>query len=92
MRKPKEGEKYFALQRIESVNFGPPTSGYHKTVFENLTPLFPNEKFNLEGSNPSIISTRIMDIFSPIGKGQRGMIVAPPKTGKTQLLKEIANA
>ncbi|MBD3272790.1 transcription termination factor Rho [Candidatus Dependentiae bacterium] len=91
LRKPKDGEKYFALQRIESVNFGPPTSGYNKTVFENLTPIFPDEKFNLQGKDPSVISTRLMDIFSPIGKGQRGMIVAPPKTGKTQLLKEIAN-
>jgi len=90
LRKPKEGEKYFALQRVESVNFQAPSIQYHKTVFENLTPLFPNEKFNLEG-NPSIISTRLMDIFTPIGKGQRGMIVAPPNTGKTQLLKEIAN-
>jgi transcription termination factor Rho len=91
LRKPKEGEKYFALQRIDSVNFQSPSSGYHKTVFENLTPIFPNKKFNLEGSNPAIISTRLMDIFTPIGMGQRGMIVAPPKTGKTQLLKEIAN-
>ncbi|MFH1461593.1 MAG: transcription termination factor Rho [bacterium] len=91
LRKPKEGEKYFALQRIDSVNFDIPTAGYNKTVFENLTPLFPDKKFNLEGSDPNIISTRLMDIFSPIGKGQRGMIVAPPKTGKTQLLKEIAN-
>ncbi len=92
LRKPKESEKYFALQRIENINYGPPTSGYHKTVFENLTPIFPDEKFNLEGPDSSIISTRLMDIFSPIGKGQRGIIVAPPKTGKTQLLKEIANA
>ncbi len=90
LRKPKEGEKYFALQRIDSVNFQSPSAGYHKTVFENLTPIFPNKKFNLEGE-PAIISTRLMDIFTPIGMGQRGMIVAPPKTGKTQLLKEIAN-
>jgi transcription termination factor Rho len=91
LRKPKDGEKYFALQRIENVNFESPTSGYNKTVFENLTPIFPDEKFNLQSANPTRISTRLMDIFSPIGKGQRGMIVAPPKTGKTQLLKEIAN-
>ena len=90
IRKPKEGEKYFALQRIETVNYQSPELAASKTVFENLTPLFPDEKFNLEG-DPAIISTRIMDIASPIGKGQRGLIVAPPKTGKTVLLKEIAN-
>jgi transcription termination factor Rho len=91
LRKPKEGEKYFALQRVESVNFEPPNqTGSKKTVFENLTPLFPDEKFNLEGI-PSVISTRIMDVLVPIGKGQRGIIVAPPKTGKTVLLKELAN-
>ncbi len=90
IRKPKDGEKYFALQRVESINFQPPTHLSTKTVFENLTPLFPNQKFNLEG-DPSIISTRIMDILCPIGKGQRGLIVAPPKTGKTLLMKELAN-
>ncbi|MCF7800010.1 transcription termination factor Rho [Candidatus Babeliales bacterium] len=90
LRKPKEGEKYFALQRVESVNFQPPASSHSKTVFENLTPIFPDEKFNLEG-NSFVVATRLMDLFSPIGKGQRGMIVAPPKTGKTSLLKEIAN-
>lgn len=90
IRKPKEGEKYFALQRVESINFQPPAHVTTKTLFENLTPLFPNIKFNLE-ANPNDISTRIMDIFVPIGKGQRGLIVAPPKTGKTLLMKEIAN-
>ncbi|MBU1008056.1 transcription termination factor Rho [Candidatus Dependentiae bacterium] len=90
LRKPKEGEKYFALQRVESVNFAQPTHSSHKTVFENLTPLFPDEKFNLVGT-PTVISTRIMDILTPVGKGQRGIIVAPPRTGKTVLLKEIAN-
>jgi len=90
LRKPKEGEKYFALQRVDSINFSPPTHVSHKTVFENLTPLFPDEKFNLVG-NPTVISTRIMDILTPIGKGQRGIIVAPPRTGKTVLLKELAN-
>ncbi|MCK4650644.1 transcription termination factor Rho [Candidatus Babeliales bacterium] len=90
LRKPKEAEKYFALQRIDSVNFESPSMAFKKTVFENLTPIFPNEKFNLEG-DPSVVSTRIMDILTPIGKGQRGMIVAPPRTGKTNLLKEIAN-
>lgn len=90
IRKPKDGEKYFALQRIEMVNYQPASSAVSKTVFENLTPLFPNQKFNLEG-DPSVISTRILDMLVPIGKGQRGLIVAPPKTGKTSLLKEIAN-
>lgn len=91
LRKPKEGEKYFALQRVESVNYGSPLANINKTVFENLTPLFPNQKFNLESAS-NMISMRIMDILVPIGKGQRGLIVAPPKTGKTTLLKEIANS
>lgn len=91
LRKPKEGEKYFALQRVESVNFQSPSQSFKKTVFENLTPIFPDEKFVLEGNN-AVVSTRIMDMLTPIGKGQRGMIVAPPRTGKTTLLKEIANA
>ena len=90
LRRPKESEKYFALYRVESINFQPPTHVSHKTVFENLTPLFPNERFNLEG-DPSVVSTRIMNLLTPVGKGQRGLIVAPPRTGKTVLLKEIAN-
>lgn len=90
IRKPKEGEKYFALQRVEQLNFQNPAHSASKTVFENLTPLFPNKKFNLEG-NSSVLSTRILDILVPIGKGQRGLIVAPPRTGKTVLLKELAN-
>jgi len=90
LRKPKESEKYFALQRVESVNFQSPSMSYTKTAFENLTPIFPDDKFNLEG-DPTVISTRMMDILTPIGKGQRGIIVAPPRTGKTSFLKEIAN-
>ena len=90
IRKPKDGEKYFALQRVEMVNYQSASAAVSKTVFENLTPLFPNQKFNLEG-DPSVVSTRILDMLVPIGKGQRGLIVAPPKTGKTSLLKEIAN-
>lgn len=90
LRKPKEGEKYFALQRVDEVNYQTPNVASKKTLFENLTPLFPNKKFNLEG-NPDVISTRILDLLVPIGKGQRALIVAPPRTGKTVLLKEIAN-
>ncbi|MFA6527675.1 MAG: transcription termination factor Rho [Candidatus Babeliales bacterium] len=90
IRKPKEGEKYFALQRIDTINFQTPAASATKTMFENLTPLFPNKKFNFE-ADPSTISTRIMDMLVPVGKGQRGLIVAPPKTGKTALLKEVAN-
>ncbi|HBS48024.1 TPA: transcription termination factor Rho [Candidatus Dependentiae bacterium] len=91
IRKPKESEKYFAIQRIDSVNFLSPLAAANKIIFENLTPLFPKERFNLEFS-PTVYSTRIMDILTPVGKGQRGLIVAPPKTGKTILLKEIANS
>jgi len=90
LRKPRDGEKYFALQRVESINYQAPDLASTKTVFENLTPLFPNEKFNLE-ADPSIVSTRILDLIVPIGKGQRGLIVAPPKTGKTELLKQLIN-
>lgn len=91
IRKPKDGEKYFALQRIETLNYEPASNAASKTMFENLTPLFPNKKFNLEGADHSLISMRILDLLVPIGKGQRGLIVAPPKTGKTSLLKELAN-
>jgi len=92
IRKPKEGEKYFALQRVETVNYEPAAHSNTKTMFENLTPLFPNKKFNLEGDKGNaLISMRILDLLVPIGKGQRGLIVAPPKTGKTSLLKELAN-
>jgi len=91
IRRPKDSEKYFAIQRIDSVNFQSPIVAANKIIFENLTPLFPKEKFLLENS-PYALSTRIMDILAPAGKGQRGLIVAPPKTGKTILLKEIANS
>lgn len=89
IRKPKDGEKYFALLKIDKVNFVDPSMLGDRLFFDRLTPLYPDKKFNLE-SNPTYISTRLMDIFSPIGKGQRGLIVAPPKAGKTVLLKEIA--
>ncbi len=91
VRPPKEGEKYFPLIRVSLINGLNPSIVRDRVSFEHLTPLFPDEKFNLaeKGSN---ISTRIIDLFSPLGKGQRGMIVAQPKTGKTILLKDIANA
>ncbi len=91
IRPPKEGEKYFALLRVSSVNGKTTEEIRDRVPFEYLTPLFPSEKLNLS-SKPTGYSTRVLDLFAPIGKGQRGMIVAQPKTGKTVLLKEIANA
>ena len=91
VRPPKEGEKYFPLIRVSKINGLNPNVVRDRVSFEHLTPLFPQEKFNLAGRN-STMSTRIMDLFSPIGKGQRGMIVSQPKTGKTMLLKDIANS
>jgi transcription termination factor Rho len=91
IRSPKEGERYFALLKVENVNFTDPEKAKSKILFENLTPLYPNERFLLE-NDPKEISTRIMDMLTPIGKGQRGMIVAPPYSGKTIILQKIANA
>ncbi|WP_341658589.1 transcription termination factor Rho [Blattabacterium cuenoti] len=91
VRPPKDGEKYFPLIKILEINGRTPSFVRDRDPFEHLTPLFPNEKFKLAEKNATL-STRIVDLFTPIGKGQRGMIVAPPKTGKTTLLKEIANA
>ncbi|MBI3133835.1 MAG: transcription termination factor Rho [Bacteroidetes bacterium] len=92
IRPPKEGEKYFPLIRVDSVNGREPSYVRDRVPFEYLTPLFPNEKFKITGHKNESISTRVMDLFAPIGKGQRGMIVAQPKTGKTVLLKDVANA
>ncbi|MCH2232843.1 MAG: transcription termination factor Rho [Crocinitomicaceae bacterium] len=92
IRPPKDGEKYFPLISIESVNGRDPSYVRDRAPFEYLTPLFAQEKFKLTGHDKETISTRVMDLFAPIGKGQRGMIVAQPKTGKTVLLKEVANA
>ncbi|WP_313386977.1 transcription termination factor Rho [Chishuiella sp.] len=89
VRPPKEGEKYFPLIKIKEINGRTPDYVRDRISFEHLTPLFPNEKFNL--SNSKALSNRVIDLFTPIGKGQRGMIVAQPKTGKTSLLKDIAN-
>ena len=91
VRPPKEGEKFFPLVRVLKINGHDPQVVRDRVSFEHLTPVFPSEKFKL-AEKQSTISTRIIDLFSPIGKGQRGMIVAQPKTGKTMLLKEIANA
>jgi len=91
VRPPKEGEKYFPLIKVSKINGLSPNVVRDRVSFEHLTPLFPDEKFNLADKN-STISTRVMDLFSPIGKGQRGMIVSQPKTGKTMLLKDVANA
>jgi len=91
VRPPKDSERYFALLRVEMVNFEDPEECKKKINFDDLTPLFPDERFNLE-HDPKDISCRILNLFTPIGKGQRGLIVAPPRTGKTVLLKNIANA
>ena len=91
VRPPKEGEKYFPLIKVKKINGLGPEVVRDRVSFEHLTPLFPDEKFNIADKESSI-STRIMDLFSPIGKGQRGMIVSQPKTGKTMLLKDVANA
>jgi transcription termination factor Rho len=91
VRPPKEGEKYFPLIKVSRINGQSPNVVRDRVAFEHLTPLFPQEKFNL-AEKQATISTRIMDLFAPIGKGQRGMIVSQPKTGKTMLLKDVANA
>lgn len=92
VRPPKEGEKYFPLIKVEKINGKSPDAVRDRIPFDHLTPLFPNEKFNITGGGRATLSTRVVDMFAPIGKGQRGLIVAQPKTGKTVLLKEIANA
>ena len=87
VRPPKDSERYFALLRVEMVNFEDPEECKKKINFDDLTPLFPNERFNLEYNNKDS-ATRIMNLLTPIGKGQRGLIVAPPRTGKTVLVKK----
>jgi len=91
IRPPKEGERYFALLKVEAVNLGNPEETKDKTLFDNLTPLYPNKRFILE-NHPKEISMRIMDLLAPVGKGQRGLIVAPPYSGKTVLLQKFANS
>jgi len=91
VRPPKEGERFFALLKVEEVNFGDPDRIRERIIFDNLTPMYPEERFTLE-TVPAEYSMRIMDLFTPIGKGQRGLIVSPPKSGKTILLQTIANS
>lgn len=91
VRPPKDSERYFALLRVEMINFEDPEECKKKINFDDLTPLFPEQRFNLEYDRREL-STRVMNLFTPIGKGQRGLIVAPPRTGKTVLLKNVANA
>ncbi len=91
VRPPKEGERYFALLKVEAVNFENPEATKDKILFDNLTPLYPDERVNLETSTEEV-SMRIMNLFTPLGKGQRGLIVASPRTGKTVLLQKIANS
>ncbi len=91
IRPPKEGERYFALIKVEAVNFEPPARGKERIFFENLTPLYPQEKIKLE-ADPENLTTRVMDLMTPLGKGQRALIVAAPRTGKTMVLQAIANS
>jgi transcription termination factor Rho len=91
IRPPKEGERYFALIKVEAVNFEPPEKVREKVFFENLTPLYPQQRIKLETAADNL-SARVLDLMTPVGKGQRGLIVAPPRTGKTMLLQNIANS
>ncbi|WP_156892576.1 transcription termination factor Rho [Salaquimonas pukyongi] len=94
IRGPKEGERYFALLKVNTINFDDPEKIKHKTHFDNLTPLYPDERFNMEieNSESKDLSARVIDLVAPLGKGQRGLIVAPPRTGKTVLLQNIAHS
>src|SRR5574337_844083 len=91
IRPPKEGERYFALIKVEAINFEPPDEARNRIFFDNLTPLYPEERLRLEAGQDNI-SARVLDLLTPIGKGQRGLIVSPPRTGKTMLLQTIANS
>ncbi len=92
IRPPKEGERYFALLKVEKLNYEDPEAAKDKILFDNLTPLYPNERIYLETPPKSDISARVMDLFTPIGKGQRGLIVSPPRAGKTTILQRIAHS
>src|SRR5215467_7025121 len=91
IRPPKEGERYFALIKVDAINFEPPEEARNKIFFDNLTPLYPQDRLKMETTRENY-SGRVMDLMTPIGKGQRGLIVAPPRTGKTMLLQSIANS
>ncbi|MEZ5306792.1 MAG: transcription termination factor Rho [Pyrinomonadaceae bacterium] len=92
IRPPKEGERYFALIKVEAINFEAPEASREKIFFDNLTPLYPDEQLRMETDDPEKVSARVIDLVTPIGKGQRALIVAPPRTGKTMLLQTIANS
>ena len=94
IRSPKDGERYFALLKLETINFDPPAKIRHKVNFDNLTPLYPDDRFTLEIDDPTVKDTtgRILDLVAPLGKGQRALIVAPPRTGKTVMLQNIAHS
>jgi len=94
IRAPKDGERYFALLKVNSINFDPPENSRHRINFDNLTPLYPDEKLSLEIKDPTKkdLTTRVIDLIAPLGKGQRAIIVAPPRTGKTMMLQNIAHA
>ncbi|WP_289284353.1 transcription termination factor Rho, partial [Methylophaga sp. UBA2513] len=94
IRPPKDSERYFALVKVEEINYEKPDKSRNKVPFENLTPLFPNERFTLERGNGSTedLTARVIDLASPLGKGQRGLIVAPPKSGKTMIMQSIAQS
>ena len=94
IKAPEESERYFALTNVTQINFEDPEKAKHKIAFDNLTPLYPDERLKMEVADPTIKdrSARIIDLVAPIGKGQRGLIVAPPRTGKTVLLQNIANS
>jgi transcription termination factor Rho len=94
IRSPKDGERYFALLKVNTINFEPPDNVRHRINFDNLTPLYPDERLRLELEDPAAkdLTTRVIDLISPLGKGQRGLIVAPPRTGKTVMLQNLAHA
>ena len=94
IRAPKDGERYFALLKVQNVNFGPPEDVRHRINFDNLTPLYPEERMKLEIADPTVkdLTTRVIDLITPLGKGQRALIVAPPRTGKTMMLQNIAHS
>ncbi len=94
IRSPKDGERYFALLKVENINYGPPEDVRHRINFDNLTPLYPDDRLHLEVDDPSTkdLTTRVIDLIAPLGKGQRALIVAPPRTGKTMMLQNIAHS